>query len=145
MEDREENFVRIPMVSDFFAFLGCQLIALFGSLILFLFPVTKERNREGCTPLYSWEDQMVHIGQQRNKNTRLIGSNPSNLVAVKDFISKDNCETFEFPGSSTTFSNFASYNYLGFADNTGPCVEDAIDSIRKYGIATSSSRREFGE
>lgn len=146
-DDREDNFVRIPIVSTFFALLGSHLIVLFEIVKNFLFPsdVTKERNREGYTPLYSSTDRIVHIGHRRNKNTRSIGSNPSNLVAVKDFISKDNFETFKSPGSSTIFSNFASYNYLGFADNTGPCVDAAIDSIRKFGIATSSSRREFGE
>ena len=37
-----------------------------------------------------------------------------------------------------------SYNYLGFAENNGPCAKDSIESIESYGIATCSSRRELG-
>lgn len=37
-----------------------------------------------------------------------------------------------------------SYNYLGFAANTGPCAENSIHSIEQYGLATCSSRRELG-
>lgn len=37
-----------------------------------------------------------------------------------------------------------SYNYLGFASNTGPCAEQSIEAIEKYGIATCSTRSELG-
>ena len=37
-----------------------------------------------------------------------------------------------------------SYNYLGFAENSGPCSEQAIKSIEDYSISTCSSRHELG-
>ena len=37
-----------------------------------------------------------------------------------------------------------SYNYLGFAENTGPCLEQSVDSIKQYGISNSSRRTELG-
>lgn len=40
--------------------------------------------------------------------------------------------------------NLGSYNYLGFAQNKGPCAENTKDIIKKYGWATSSSRQELG-
>ncbi|XP_077969691.1 serine palmitoyltransferase 2-like isoform X2 [Styela clava] len=40
--------------------------------------------------------------------------------------------------------NLGSYNYLGFAENTGACSEDAVESIRKYGAGVCSSRKEVG-
>jgi len=40
--------------------------------------------------------------------------------------------------------NLGSYNYLGFALNSGPCAEDAIKIIQKYGWAIGSSRQELG-
>jgi serine palmitoyltransferase len=33
---------------------------------------------------------------------------------------------------------------LGFAENQGPCSEQAMKSIEKYGITTSSTRHELG-
>lgn len=37
-----------------------------------------------------------------------------------------------------------SYNYLGFASATGPCADNSIQSIKDYGLALCSSRREYG-
>lgn len=36
------------------------------------------------------------------------------------------------------------YNYLGFAQNKGPCADTSIESLEKYGIATCSPRLELG-
>ena len=40
--------------------------------------------------------------------------------------------------------NLGSYNYLGFAENKGPCTDQAIDACRKYGLSACSSRHEIG-
>jgi len=40
--------------------------------------------------------------------------------------------------------NLASYNYLGFADNKGPHLEEVIKSVHKYGISTTSPRMGLG-
>lgn len=49
-----------------------------------------------------------------------------------------------FTGTETTCLNLGSYNYLGFASNTGPCAENSIQSIHDYGLATCSTRSELG-
>ena len=41
--------------------------------------------------------------------------------------------------------NLGSYNYLGFAENLGPCAESAEQAVRSYGIAGCSARHEYGE
>ena len=41
--------------------------------------------------------------------------------------------------------NLASYNYLGFAENSGPCSEAAEQAVRRYGVAGCSPRNEYGE
>lgn len=46
--------------------------------------------------------------------------------------------------TKSTYLNLGSYNYLGFAQNSGPCAEDSIESIKKYGWAIGSSRQELG-
>ena len=41
--------------------------------------------------------------------------------------------------------NFGSYNYLGFAENKGPCKE-AVEAITdKYGVSSGGSRQELGQ
>ena len=49
-----------------------------------------------------------------------------------------------FTGEKKEYLNVGSYNYLGFAENTGPCAQQSIESIRKFGIASASPRTELG-
>lgn len=49
-----------------------------------------------------------------------------------------------FTGTETKCLNLGSYNYLGFASNDGPCANNSIESIHEYGLASCSSRSEFG-
>lgn len=41
--------------------------------------------------------------------------------------------------------NMGSYNYLGFAENTGACADAAIESTQKYGVGVASTRCEMGK
>ena len=41
--------------------------------------------------------------------------------------------------------NLGSYNYLGFAENTGPCADAAAAITKKYGVGVASSRQEMGK
>lgn len=50
-----------------------------------------------------------------------------------------------FTGTESKCTNLASYNYLGFAESSGPCAESAKAAITKYGIALCSSRQELGQ
>lgn len=38
-----------------------------------------------------------------------------------------------------------SYNYLGFAENTGACADAAIEVTHKYGVGVGSTRCEMGK
>lgn len=38
-----------------------------------------------------------------------------------------------------------SYNYLGFARNTGSCQEAAAKVLEEYGVGVCSTRQEIGE
>lgn len=75
---------------------------------------------------------------------RPISSVPGDTLVLKDRITKDYGWTFEFTGTETKCINLGSYNYLGFAQSTGPCAETSIESLEKYGIATCSPRLELG-
>lgn len=41
--------------------------------------------------------------------------------------------------------NMGSYNYLGFAENTGMCAEAAATVTQEYGVGVGSTRQEMGE
>ena len=47
-------------------------------------------------------------------------------------------------GSKTSCLNLGSYNYLGFAEDTGPCADAAYQSTLNYGAGTCSPARELG-
>lgn len=49
-----------------------------------------------------------------------------------------------FTGTKTKCLNLGSYNYLGFAENSGKCAEAAIDAIHKYGVSTCATRQYYG-
>jgi len=52
---------------------------------------------------------------------------------------------YRYTGTKTKALNLASYNYLGFAENSGSCAEAAEQAVRKYGVAGCSARNEYGE
>ena len=51
---------------------------------------------------------------------------------------------FRNTGTTTSCLNLGSYNYLGFAEKSGPCAEAAIESLYHYGAGTNNSRRDLG-
>lgn len=120
-----------------------------GYLSQALFPpkIVKEKNRDGYPPLFdrfaSFYSRYVYR-RIRDCWNYPICSVPGNEVVLKDRITNDNCWTFEFTGSKTKCLNLASYNYLGFAENSGPCAEAAINSIYKYGVTTGGTRQQYG-
>jgi len=57
---------------------------------------------------------------------------------------KSCCLSYRFSGKKLPAINLGSYNYLGFAENSGPCSEQAIKSIKEYGVTTCSTRHELG-
>ena len=51
---------------------------------------------------------------------------------------------YRHTGNKTKCLNLGSYNYLGFAENTGPCADAAYQSTIHYGPGTASPARELG-
>ena len=59
-------------------------------------------------------------------------------------ISDNNLFAGRMTGEVKTYINTGSYNYLGFAENNGPCAQHSIESIKTYGISPGSPRSELG-
>ncbi|CAJ0590635.1 unnamed protein product [Cylicocyclus nassatus] len=75
---------------------------------------------------------------------RPIGSVPGATVNLIDRTSDDYNWTYKYPGTQTNVINVSSYNYLGFADSSGPCAEAAIAKIDEEGLATCTTVQERG-
>ena len=52
---------------------------------------------------------------------------------------------FSFTGTYTKCLNMGSYNYLGFAENEGPCASAAQKTTYDLGLGVCSSRQELGK
>ena len=50
-----------------------------------------------------------------------------------------------YTGKTIKTINLGSYNYLGFAEKSGPCAQEAINGIKTFGIATCNTRVELGK
>ncbi|GMR60144.1 hypothetical protein PMAYCL1PPCAC_30339, partial [Pristionchus mayeri] len=98
-------------------------------------------------PLYSdFESTYTRNCYMRVRDVfeRPIGSCPGAKVNVLDRYSKDYNWSFEYPGTQTEVINTGSYNYLGFAQTTGPCADAAADSIDREGITTCGQASQTG-
>eukprot|EP00058_Branchiostoma_floridae_P027700 XP_002613191.1 hypothetical protein BRAFLDRAFT_73113 [Branchiostoma floridae] len=47
-------------------------------------------------------------------------------------------------GKTRRCVNLGSYNYLGFAENKGPCADAAAEALQQYGAGVCSTRQELG-
>ncbi|XP_067009623.2 serine palmitoyltransferase 2 isoform X2 [Anabrus simplex] len=144
-----ESFEEVPLITAVMTYLGFYLLMFLGYLnqLLFTPKEAKEMNREGYVPLYNkFESFYLRYVYRRVRDcwNRPICSVPGAEVVLKDRITRDYGWTFEFTGTKTKCLNLGSYNYLGFAEATGPCAESAIDAIRKYGLAACSPVQELG-
>lgn len=49
-----------------------------------------------------------------------------------------------FTGKNIDALNVSSYNYLGFAENSGPVIDSVVNSMDRYSFAAASPRQEGG-
>nr|XP_022911093.1 serine palmitoyltransferase 2 [Onthophagus taurus] len=145
----KESFEHPSIFAKILTQLGFYILMFLGYISQALFPpkIAVEKNREGYPPLYdrfsSFYSRYVYR-RIRDCWNYPICSVPGAEIHLKDRITKDNGWTFEFTGTITKCLNLGSYNYLGFAENQGPCAEFAIDSIYKYGVSTGATRQQYG-
>jgi serine palmitoyltransferase len=69
---------------------------------------------------------------------------PGRYITLVDRTSDDFNQHFQLTGTTTQTLNMSSYNYLGFAQSEGPCADQVEETVKKYGLSTSSSRAEVG-
>ncbi|KAI7882850.1 PLP-dependent transferase [Lichtheimia hyalospora FSU 10163] len=68
----------------------------------------------------------------------------SRTVHLLERETKDFNQTFQLIGSVKENLNFGSYNYLGFAQNQGPCADAVHEQTLASGLVSASPRAEAG-
>jgi len=73
-----------------------------------------------------------------------LSSVPGAYFEILERETKDFGWTFQFTGERKRYLNLGSYNYLGYAENEGPCAEESIKATQDYGLSCCSPRSELG-
>nr|CDS24442.1 serine palmitoyltransferase long chain base [Echinococcus granulosus] len=150
-----ESFEEISLKNAVLTYMSFLILNLLGRLQDFLRkhgllndPAAKEKEvTRSFVPLYSdYEAFYTRNIYRRARDcwNRPICSTPGPEMVLMDRVSSDSCWTFEMTNTTTKVLNFGSYNYLGFAEPSGPCIEADVKSIEKYGLGVASSRLEVG-
>nr|XP_058969758.1 serine palmitoyltransferase 2-like [Pocillopora verrucosa] len=150
----EEDLEEPPLFIAVMTYLAYFFFIIFGYMRDFMrkyglekSKFVKETGNQGFVPLYSDFESFYTRNlytRARDCLNRPICSVPGGEVVLVDRESEDWNWTFRYPGTTTKTVNLASYNYLGFAENSGPCADTAEQAVREYGIAGCSSRHEYG-
>ncbi|XP_074602557.1 serine palmitoyltransferase 2-like [Brevipalpus obovatus] len=149
-----EEFEETPLIVAIFCYISYMILGIFGHLRDFLretgiekSPRTVERNRKGYVPLYRGYENFFNRNIYRRIRDiccqPVIGV-PGATIDLLDRASDDYNQTFRVLDRSAHCINMGSYNYLGFAEITGPRVGRVHDCISKYGSSVGTTRHEYG-
>ncbi|KAG2176677.1 hypothetical protein INT44_007341 [Umbelopsis vinacea] len=166
-EDLEQKLEATPLWVLVSTYLNYLILILYGHLRDILGKVFKRdeyahlRTHDGYAPLVSDFDSFytrrlyMRIRETdfvNSKNSmassdcwnRPITGVASRTVKLLDRTSDDFNKTFSLSGTTTEAVNFASYNYLGFAQSVGECADAVEETVKTLGACSSSPRSEAG-
>ncbi|KAI3382726.1 hypothetical protein SNEBB_007279 [Seison nebaliae] len=149
-----ETFEEVPLHIAILTYLGYLVLNIFGYIRDILRSLgiekrsdCKDPNPSNFPPLYSSFESFY----TRNLYTRIrdcwnrpICSVPANRFDLIDRKSDDYGWNFQLLDTTTNAINLGSYNYLGFAETTGKCIDDVEHCMKKWGMSTMSSRNNLG-
>uniref|UniRef100_A0A3P9A8X4 serine C-palmitoyltransferase n=1 Tax=Esox lucius TaxID=8010 RepID=A0A3P9A8X4_ESOLU len=151
-----ESFEETPLLVAVLTYMGYGILTIFGYLRDFLRDwkierchIAREREEQrDFVPLYQdFENFYTRNLYMRIRDSwnRPICSVPGAKVDLVERVSHDYNWTFDYTGRVVGgVINMGSYNYLGFAENTGYCAEAAAEVTMKYGVGVASTRQEMG-
>ncbi|XP_076834414.1 serine palmitoyltransferase 2 isoform X2 [Brachyhypopomus gauderio] len=136
--------------------MGYGILTIFGYLRDFLRDwniekcniATERAQQKDFVPLYqdfeNFYNRNLYMRIRDNWN-RPICSVPGAKMDLVERVSHDYNWTFSHTGRAVKdVINMGSYNYLGFAENTGPCTDAVAEVTQEYGVGVCSTRREMG-
>ncbi|XP_066280595.1 serine palmitoyltransferase 2-like [Branchiostoma lanceolatum] len=151
----QESFEPVPLLVACLTYLGYGMLVLFGYFRDFLrksgvettHSTIERKKMRDFVPLY----QSFESFYTRNLYTRIrdcwnrpICSVPSAEFDVSERVSNDGNWHLRLTGKSKRCVNLGSYNYLGFAEKSGPCADAAAGALQQYGAGVCSTRQELG-
>lgn len=154
IEYEDEMFEETPLIQAIYTYICYAVLNIFGWIRDFMRNSgiekrkgAKDPNPPDFCPLY----QSYESFYTRNVYTRIrdcfnrpICGVPGATIDLVDRKTDDYNWSYYYTGGYKKTLNMGSYNYLGYAENDGPCSKAAIQSIRDIGVASSSPRQELG-
>lgn len=150
---REEN-EETPLVVALLTYLGYGIMVCFGHLRDFMRSVGLEKihsavehNNEGFVPLYSNFESFYTRNLYRRASDvshTPICSVPGATLTYRVRHFYDAKWKYKVTENRVEALNLASYNYLGFAENTGKCADSVEANIRNNCLGVGSTRQELG-
>ncbi|KAG8562017.1 hypothetical protein GDO81_015560 [Engystomops pustulosus] len=151
-----EAFEETPMLVAVLTYMGYGILTLFGYLRDFLrawkiekcHNATEREDQRDFVPLYqdfeNFYTRNLYMRIRDNWN-RPVCSVPGERVDIMERFTDDYNWTFKFTGRVIKgVINMGSYNYLGFAQNSGFCAEASAVVLQQYGGGVCSTRQEMG-
>lgn len=147
-------FEETPLLQAVYTYVCYAVLNIFGWIRDFMRDTGIEKRKGNADPnppdfvplFQSYESfytRNVYI-RIRDCFNRPICSVPGATIDLVERKSKDYNWSFYYTGRKISTLNMGSYNYLGYAENDGPCSKAAIESIKEYSVATCSTRQEIG-
>ncbi|KAL4238540.1 Serine palmitoyltransferase 2 [Mactra antiquata] len=150
-----ESFEETPLYAAIWTYLGYGMLVIVGYIRDFLRDIGLETQKSctepkipGFVPLYqSWENFYTRNLYRRVRDcwNRPVCSVAGAYVDVTERLTHDCGWNFELTDNFQHTMNFGSYNYLGFADNVGPCKDSVDKTCKRYGLSSCGSRQELGQ
>ncbi|CAK9301951.1 unnamed protein product [Gordionus sp. m RMFG-2023] len=153
-EKRKGNEDDIPLLLAILTYFCYAVLIIFGYIRDALRKYGFEKRQLMCdkdtkdfVPLYSnfesFYTRNVYL-RCRDALSQPICSTPGVKIKYLERVSHDENYTFQYTGKILEAINFGSYNYLGFAENSGICVDQVEEVISIHGMGICGSRKEIG-
>uniref|UniRef100_A0A6B2L2A3 serine C-palmitoyltransferase n=1 Tax=Arcella intermedia TaxID=1963864 RepID=A0A6B2L2A3_9EUKA len=123
------------------------LVLLSASYIQEWFGKKSFTTQKGYAPLFrDWDSFWTRHCYRRISDcwNRPVDSIPGPRIDVKERETSDFGETWKDTETVRHCLNLGSYNYLGFSDSAGTCLESVQQALREYGVSTASTRADLG-
>ncbi len=153
-----DDLEEAPLLTALCAYAAYTFLFLVGTLREWMYGIGpldenqtefNEKDREGYAPLFS-QFETFYIRNVIRRTFcilfRPIASCPGGTVEVRERKTKDFfwSSKIDGDGETTKCVNLASYNYLGYAENSGPISETTVTTTKEDGLTISSPRNELG-
>lgn len=152
----QEEFEKTPLLFAILTYITYSIITIFGFFRDFLrkhgieetLGSRENDDMKGFVPLYaSFESFYTRNVYQRILDVfnRPICSLPGAKIDLIDRKFSNSGWTCENTGKIIrNVTNLGSYNYLGFAENSGRCIEETVETMRTYGVGVCGARQDVG-